>query len=243
VATDRRPFVEARRHVVRLLPLSLPLALSALAGGARSRSRMLTVYTFGDSILDCGHYNPHGVHPGQLLIHNDDRLFPEFIGRDLASRGPARLVHRAVDGATVAGLPAQMRGLQPAGESLALLTVGGNDLLRGLAADTGPGLRDFEKALESFLVRLPVRPVLVGSVYDPTFGKDENNFLAVEPRVARANLRRMNEVLAAMGARFGRAVNIHAHFLTGDPSWFTRTIEPSLTGASEIRRAFLAATA
>jgi len=26
----------------------------------------------------------------------------------------------------------------------------------------------------------------------------------------------------------------------GDPSWFTRTIEPSLVGASEVRRAFLA---
>jgi len=202
---------------------------------------MLTVYTFGDSILDCGHYNPHGVHPGQLLVRNNDRLFPEFIGRDLVSRGPAALVHRAVDGATVAGLPAQMQGVRPAGESLALLTVGGNDLLRGLAADNGSGLLAFEKALASFLSRLPVRPVLIGSVYDPTFGNDAHNFLAVEPRIARANLGRMNEILSAMGARFGRAVDIHAHFLKGDASWFTRTIEPSLTGASEIRRAFLAA--
>jgi hypothetical protein len=34
-------------------------------------------------------------------------------------------------------------------------------------------------------------------------------------------------------------VDLHAHFLTGDPSWFTKEVEPSLTGASEVRRAFL----
>jgi hypothetical protein len=28
-----------------------------------------------------------------------------------------------------------------------LLTIGGNDLIRGLAADRGPGLRRFEQAL------------------------------------------------------------------------------------------------
>ena len=96
---------------------------------------MVTLYTFGDSILDCGHYNAYGVHPGGLLVRNDDRLFPEFRGNDRSSRGPARLEHRAVDGATIEDLP--------------------------------------------------------------------------------------------------------AHFLKGDPSWYTRTIEPSLTGASEVRRAFL----
>jgi len=36
-------------------------------------------------------------------------------------------------------------------------------------------------------------------------------------------------------------VDLHAHFLRGDPSWFVHTIEPSLTGASEVRRAFLQA--
>jgi len=41
---------------------------------------MLTLYTFGDSILDCGHYYEQGVTPGQLVVHNDDRLFPEFRG-------------------------------------------------------------------------------------------------------------------------------------------------------------------
>jgi acyl-CoA thioesterase I len=88
---------------------------------------------------------------------------------------------------------------------------------------------------------LPIRPVLLGTVYDPTFGDDARNFLGIEARIARANLQRVNEVIGTLAEGAGRLVDLHAHFLTGDPSWFTRTIEPSLIGASEVRRAFLAA--
>jgi lysophospholipase L1-like esterase len=201
-----------------------------------------TICTFGDSVLDCGRYNAHGVHPGQLLVRNDDALFPEFVGRDLASRAPARLEHRAVDGATVDGLPAQARGLKaPRGRAVALLTIGGNDLLAGLAADRGPGIRAFEAALEAFVRALPIRPVLLGTVYDPTFGDDARNFLPIDPRAARANHRRVNDAIGAIAARHGALVDIHGHFLAGDPSWFAYTIEPSLVGASEVRRAFLPA--
>ena len=199
----------------------------------------LTLYTFGDSILDCGRYNAYGVHPGQLLVRNDDHRFPEFRGRDLASRGPARLEHRARDGATVDDLPGQARGLAPAGRAVALLTIGGNDLLHGLIVDRGPGIDRFAAVLDTFLAGLPLRPVLVGTVYDPTFGDDRRDFLGVDPALARANHRRVNAALAAAAARYGGLVDLHAHFLAGDPSWFTATIEPSLTGASEVRRAFL----
>jgi len=51
--------------------------VSWLLGCNRRKQTMVTLYTFGDSILDCGRYNKFGVHPG-LLVHNDDRLFPEF---------------------------------------------------------------------------------------------------------------------------------------------------------------------
>jgi len=212
----------------------------AFAAGADAAAAAFTLYTFGDSILDCARYNDRGVHPGRLLVRNDDRLFPEFAGKDISSRRTARLEHRAVDGATVEGLPSQARGLRaPAGPAVALLTIGGNDLLRGLAADDGKGVAAFEHALFAFLKALPIRPVLVGNVYDPTFGDDSRNFLGVEARVARRNHRRVNEVLAGAGRRFGSLVDIHAHFLTGDSSWYVHTIEPSLRGASEVRRVFL----
>jgi acyl-CoA thioesterase-1 len=215
-------------------------AAAAAPGAAVAQRRsMPTLLTFGDSILDCGRYNEHGVHPGQLLVRNDDALFPGYRGQDLAHVRPARLDHRAVDGATVDGLAAQARGLAP-GEAprVALLTVGGNDLLRGLAADKGAGVKAFEATLLRFLRGLPVDRVLVGTVYDPTFGDDSRNFLGVEARMARANHRRVNEVLGAAAQRHGALVDLHAHFLRGDPSWFIHTIEPSLRGASEVRAAF-----
>jgi lysophospholipase L1-like esterase len=200
---------------------------------------MLTVYTFGDSILDCGHYNQFGVHPGQLLVRNDDKLFPEFRGHDLSANWPAQLVHRAQDGATVAGLARQTHDLAIDGKALAILTIGGNDLIRGLAADHGEGIQAFRAALDQVLRQLSIRPVLLGNVYDPTFGDDARNFLGVEPAIARRNHARVNTILAELAGQYGALVDLHTHFLTGDPSWFTHTIEPSLKGASEVRRCFL----
>ena len=200
---------------------------------------MVTLYTFGDSILDCGRYNEFGVHPGQLLVQNNDRLFPKFKGQDLISRGPARLEHRARDGATVASLPSQAKDLRVAGKSIALITVGGNDLLQGLIQDTGAGIAAFASALDTFVKQLPIRPVLLGNVYDPSLGDDRRNFVGIDPTIARKNLQRMNTTIQEIANRHGIVVDLHAHFLKGDPSWFTATIEPSLQGASEVRRAFL----
>ncbi len=200
---------------------------------------MLSVYTFGDSMLDCGHYNVFGVNPGQLLVHNDDRLFPEFHGHDLASLGSARLIHRAQDGATVSNLPNQARGLTVEGEAIALVTVGGNDLLSRPDMGQGVEMQHFAKALESFLHALPIRPVFLGNVYDPTFGDDALNFLGIEPSLVRQSHRLMNDVLAELARRYGDLVDLYTHFLSGDPSWYTQIIEPSLHGASEIRRCFL----
>jgi hypothetical protein len=227
---------------MRAVPLTrrrFAATLAAGALGAHAQGKpMFTLHTFGDSILDCARYNDRGVHPGALLVRNDDALFPDFRGKDLASVREARLDHRAVDGATVDGLSRQAAGMRAGSEGIALLTVGGNDLLRGLAADKGRGMREFEHKLTSFLRALPVKTVLVGTVYDPTFGDDSRNFLGVDAGIARANHRRVNEILAQAAARHGALVDLHKHFLHGDPSWFTMTIEPSLRGASEIRRAF-----
>ncbi len=230
-----------RRRILGWAPALLLAARKSAADAADTSSGVLTVYTFGDSILDCGHYNAHGITPGELIVRNDDKLFPEFKGRDLQSKRAARLEHRARDGATVAGLPSQARGIKPRSEAVALLTIGGNDLIGGLAGDTGAGMRKFETALDAFVRALPIRPVLMGTVYDPTFADDSKNFLGVPAKIARANHRRVNDIIGTLASRYGKLADLHAHFLRGDPSWFTRTIEPSLIGASEIRRVFLAA--
>ena len=234
----------ADRKVSRRLLLGAAAGLALGTAACRalerfSRGREVLVVTFGDSILDCGRYNDFGVTPGQLLVRNDDRLFPEFRGQDLATRRPARLEHRARDGATVRSLPAQAQGLSVDGPAVALLTIGGNDLLVGLVTDRGSGVDAFAQVLDDFLRHLPIRPVLLGNVYDPSFGDDSRNFLGVDPANARANHRRVNAAIAQATGRYGALVDLHAHFLTGDPSWLTRTIEPSLLGASEVRRAFL----
>ena len=122
---------------------------------------------------------------------------------------------------------------------MALLTVGGNDLLQGLVLDHGPGIDAFAAALDDFARRLPIRPILLGNVYDPTFGDDRQNFLGIDPATARANHRRVNAAIADVAGRYGALVDLQAHFLGGDPSWFTQIIEPSLRGASEVRRCFL----
>jgi hypothetical protein len=207
---------------------------------------VFTLYTFGDSILDSGSYNELGLTPGALIVRNDDRLFPEFRGRDLSSRGPARLVHRACDGAIADDLMSQLSRLPaPEGDAAALVTVGGNDLLGGLAHDRASGVGTFARTLGRFLNSLPVRPVFLGTVYDPTFGDDARNVLGLDPSLARENLRRVNDAIAAAAGRLGpgqgRCIDLHAHFLTGDPSWLVSVIEPSLTGTSEVRRAFLPA--
>ena len=173
------------------------------------------------------------------FVTTDDERFPEFQGQNLSSHGGVRLEHRAVDGATVDSLPAQARNLAPSERAAAILTVGGNDLLRGLLVDRGPGIDAFATALDRFLRDLPVRPVLLGNVYDPTFGDDALNFTGVDPELARENHRRVNAVLAELAARYGALVDLHAHFLSGDPTWCTHTIEPSLRGTSEVRRCFL----
>src|SRR4051812_17823446 len=201
-------------------------------------ARPLQLVTYGDSILDCGRYNDRGLDPGVLLVKNDDAVFPEFRGEQLTD---AHLVHRATDGATVDDLARQASGVRATGHDVAILTIGGNDLLAGLALDPGPGIDAFARELDAFLAAQPIRPVVIGNVYDPSFGDDRRNFLGIDPSIARRAHREMNARLADAAKKYGALADLNAHFLTGDETWFVSTIEPSLRGASEVRRVFLAA--
>jgi acyl-CoA thioesterase-1 len=204
---------------------------------------MLTVFTFGDSILDCARYNAHRVDPAGLLVANRDDLFPEFRGRDLRTRfnGQVRVERRARDGSTVDDLPIEdVPALSPDGPALAIVTVGGNDLLRGLVRDTGPGIAAFVRKLTAFLDALPIRPVVLGTVYDPTFGDDSAaGGVFPDPIRARANFNKVNTALVELAPKYGVLADIHAHFLKGRPDWYVNVIEPSLRGASEVRRCVL----
>lgn len=220
-------FDDTRRGLLKTLAAGTVVAAFNVRGSAMP-DELFTVCTFGDSILDCARYNEHGVHPGKLIVRNDDYLFPDFKGRDLSSSAPAQLDHRAQDGATVSDLWRQARGIKLSGPAVALVTIGGNDLLTGLAADRGGGIMRFERTLDAFLRALPVRPVLLGTVFDPTFGDDSRNFLSVDGRIARPNFNRINASIAELASHHGQLVDVHGHFLRGDASWFTRTIEPSL---------------
>jgi len=102
-----------------------------------------------------------------------------------------------------------------------MVSIGGNDLIQALPGLSDAELEAFPRLVRGALERLAHAKLFVANVYDPSFGDDFNNFLDVDPATARRAHRRVN------------------HFLSGEPSWFTRQIEPSLTGASEVRRVFL----
>ncbi|HET7061008.1 MAG TPA: SGNH/GDSL hydrolase family protein, partial [Nitrosospira sp.] len=207
-----RKFDSSRRNWLRTMLAAAGVIAADGLVGATSWSSIFTLVTFGDSILDCARYNEFGVHPGQLIVRNDDDLFPEFEHRDLFSLGLAHLDHRAVDGATVSSLPRQAQGLLVEGPAVALVAIGGNDLIEGLAADRGgEGIQRFKQELDAFLHRLPIRPILLGNVYDPTFGDDSRNFLTVDASIARPNFNRVNAVIKELAPRYGQFVDLHQH--------------------------------
>ena len=81
------------------------------------------------------------------------------------------------------------------GKAIALITIGGNDLLRGLIRDSGAGINTFALSLDTFVQQLPIRPVLLGNVYDPTLGDDQRNFLGIDAAQARKSLQRINTAI------------------------------------------------
>ena len=74
---------------------------------------------------------------------------------------------------------------------------------------------------------LPIRPVSLGNVYDPTLGDDERNVLGSGPALGRRNHRAINAAIADVGTRGDARVDRHAHVRIGEPSWFTQAIAPS----------------
>ncbi len=190
-----------------------------------------------------------------LLVKNDDRMWPEFRGRDLRTLQPSiAFDDLTADGATTESLLRQVLRIERSDEpTLVTITAGGNDLLSYIGAPGPSPANIIGERLRSAIARvLDVRPnamVLVGTVYDPSDGtKRLPGYIRALDREA-AWLDEYNDLvrnLVTTDKRL-RLADIHRHFLGHgltvdvDEQWYLREsiIEPNARGASEVRRLWL----
>jgi lysophospholipase L1-like esterase len=222
----------------------------------------------GDSISIDEYAGGPGRGGAALLARNRDDDFPDWRGRDLATRHPSLRYHLlAVDGGTTQTLlDFQLPRLESAGlaPSVVTLTVGGNDLL-GAYGDTararavvGTVVDRVSRALTRIrrLLRAPDDPIVVGTVYDPSDGTGDAARVGLPPwPEVVAVLGELNDGLRAVAAEHGaRVAEIHDLFLghgltAGDPArpdarpddrglWYCRVIEPNAWGADAVRASF-----
>jgi lysophospholipase L1-like esterase len=205
---------------------------------------------------------PH-LGAASLLARNQDRVWPEFSGRDLAAASPGLACRvLAADGATTESVLHEqlqtLRALPGAAETLVTLTAGGNDLLGLIGASEPAGHAGVQAALRHLgeivaRVRraLPRAVVLVANVYDPTDGSGSLEGTRLRPQELRW-LGEFNDGVAGLcRERDTRLVDLHRHFAGHGVSapaerrwyWTGSLIEPGFVGASEIRRLWLAALA
>jgi len=194
-----------------------------------------------------------------LLHRNADGRWPEFVGRDLASRSPAGVTFRNLteDGALIDDVAteelARLGRDSPDPRILVTVTAGGNDLLDALLAGVplGPAvariIRRYTELIDSLREELPRAAFLLTTVYDPT---DETGHL---PGLSESfgplpleYLHEFNGHVRDTASRTSAAAlaDVHRHFLghgAASPEserwyWHRNLIEPNARGASEIRR-------
>lgn len=209
----------------------------------------------GDS-LSIDKFAGHGLGAAALLHHNNDKVWPEFAGKDLVSRNPrCRFENRAQDGHTTEDVLRELPGLPPSpGRTLVTLTVGGNDLIACLnrgSLDPSPVLKRLQQLVQSLRARYPELTLLLTSVYDPTDGTGQ---VQSGHRRFAPGLRAIGDFNRSLGSLDAILVDVHARFLghgmrhddksyehyhPEDPThWYTLDIEPNPRGSSEIRRLF-----
>jgi lysophospholipase L1-like esterase len=193
-----------------------------------------------------------GLGAASLFHRNDDVVWPEFRGRDLASRYPGLTFRNGhdlggptdgdsdnltSDGATTDDVRAyQLPRVTPSDEpTLVTLTVGGNDMLAVLHRDPPPrnlvaGMASrLRRILRDIKARRPQSLVLVTNVYDPSDGTNQlgDGRRLDEPArwLADYNLQLRVAVAETEGARLA---DIHRHFLghgltaPPDERWYWR---------------------
>lgn len=210
--------------------------------------------------VDAGNVAPLGA--ASLLARNDDARWPEFAGRDLASRWP-RLEMRnlATDAATIGDVfGAQLPALEEtSAEAVVTITVGGNDLLSAystrprsslmerIVRDIGAG---YDAMLDAVAERMPRATLVLTTVYDPSDRTGRiPGVLEDVGKLPLKHLDALNQHIRELAAAREHAVlaDVYGHFLGHGASveekhrwyWKRSLIEPSAAGASEIRRVWL----
>jgi lysophospholipase L1-like esterase len=177
-----------------------------------------------------------------LFLRNDDRLWPQFAGRDLHSFHPSLLFRQrdggwagrgddrddlTADGATTHSLLDQVQRVSRSEEPTVItITAGGNDLLGEIgfretpnpSASGNPVHAIFGRLRQGVAQLLDLRPagtILVSTVYDPSDGTNVMPGYDVPLDTEAEWLRNYNDavrVLATGDPRL-RLADIHAHFL------------------------------
>lgn len=194
----------------------------------------------------------------ELLVRNDDDIWPEFEGRDLSHLFHAvEFENAAIDGGTLDDLEGdQIRRLEEFTPDLVTLTVGGNDLLaildqripREAIVDAIEDLQGrYSRAVERLRSAAPRALLILGTIYDPT---DRTGTLPGWPPVPVALLEPLNDTIRKIASRDPNIElsDIHSIFMGHGVTapveeryyWSESIIEPSMLGANEIRRDWLA---
>ena len=197
-----------------------------------------------------------------LLVRNDDARWPEFAGRDLASRWPrVSAQNLATDAATIGDVFGdQIDQLEESSEdAIVTITVGGNDLLSAYSSKPRQSLMErivqdiagaYDAMLDLVADKLPRARLVLTTVYDPS--DRIGLFPGVLEDVGKLPLRHLDalnsHIRDAVAAREGAVLaDVYAHFLGRGASvrqedrwyWKRSLVEPSAMGASEIRRVWL----
>lgn len=182
-----------------------------------------------------------------LFFRNNDRVWPEFRGRDLVALHPGiTITNLTEDGATSSDvLETQLPRVRGTADIITL-TAGGNDLLMSLGSHWSPVAAILER-IGRIVKALPEGLLIIGTIYDPSDGTKVLQGARLEREAEW--LDEINDGIRALAGDRIRVADIHRHFLghgltaAAEERWYWSgsIIEPSSRGASEVRRLWLEA--
>jgi lysophospholipase L1-like esterase len=188
-----------------------------------------------------------GLGAASLFHRNDDRVWPDFRGRDLSTLHPGiTIANLTEDGATSADVLERQLPRVRGKADIITLTAGGNDLLMSLGGRSSPVAGILER-IRRIVRAIPEGLLIIGTVYDPTDGTKVLEGAKLEREAVW--LEEINEGIRALAGGRVRIADIHRHFLGHGLTaaagerwyWSGSIIEPGARGASEVRRLWLEA--